>query len=93
MSSSSVAKICSRTGCGMEFTVGESYHNRVHHQETLTLKHPGNESVVILRNKDTKEFSCPLCSTYSNNDPEQIRVCFFLFYFILPSSNDFFSVH
>lgn len=64
---------CKKSGCGMTYTGSEAYHNRTVHQESLSLKRPGVDTFVH-RDTETGRFLCPICSSYENIDPSNLRV-------------------
>jgi len=66
--------ICSRSGCNMEYTVTENYHNCVNHQETMQIKIK-DVTHTLRRNSQSREFVCLTCPT-GYVDPERLRVHF-----------------
>jgi len=71
-SSASKIRTCKKPGCGMVFGHGEGYHNRLHHQDTVTIRANGAET-LLHRDPLTKEFDC-LCLNFAHVDPDKLRV-------------------
>ena len=72
--SSSIQHVsCTKSGCGIMLTGSEAYHNRVVHQEVVYLRRDGEEA-PLMRDTETRCFLCPICSSYENMDPSNVRV-------------------
>ena len=70
--SSSKFHMCKK-GCDKTYSQSENYHNRLHHQDTLSIRRSG-EDFAFIRDPSTQLFSC-LCAEYTTQDPERLRVC------------------
>jgi hypothetical protein len=63
---------CSK--CGEILNVGQNYHDRMRHQEKVTVSNPEGK-IIIHRCVESGRFTCPLCrNRYHTQDPERLRV-------------------
>jgi hypothetical protein len=61
-----------KKGCTQPYLSSENYHNRMHHQETVTVKLTDDKQIIINRNPEGL-FSCDICRTFLSRDPERLR--------------------
>ena len=72
LASSSKIHTCKK-GCDKAYSQSENYHNRLHHQDTLSIRRSG-EDIAFICDPRTRLFSC-LCAEYTTQDPERLWVC------------------
>ena len=63
--------ICKK-GCTTPYTSSENYHNRIFHQETVSIKLNGHD-LTFNRDAATRYFTCSLCHQFRSQDPERLR--------------------
>lgn len=63
---------CPITGCGESFNHTQAFHRRLRHTTTITIG-VGPHRLEVKRGEGDK-FTCPLCSTWANINPEKLRV-------------------
>ncbi len=58
--------------CGERFNHSQAFHRRLKHTTKITIG-VGPHRLEVERGEDDK-FTCPLCSTWANKNPEKLRV-------------------